>query len=506
MISHKPKILCVDDEYASLLLFDALLAPKGYECILAKSGSEALDIIKAQKIDAVILDVMMPEIDGFEICRTIKNDERLRRIPVIMVTALRAKEERLKSIQAGADDFISKPVDKAEVLSRINAALKMKAQDERLNLAYSNMIDMISFGEGIIKTFKPVEFNLTRKIDSIAEHLIRHKMNSPEKPLIIIAGIYNKQWEWHKYEYIARGLEKKAIDFDIAEFIDLPVGEETRIRFLNREELMKYEFTPFIKRVEEALSLRIFNMVSCLSSDICFFAMNYGISVTGYDAKVLESFITQSLFLRSLSDKIKVTEDDFFHIVSALARVSESIDGVAGNHILRVGEYSAAVAGALGMPASFVNEIRIQARLHDVGKIQISPFILKKPHALTAEEFESIKKHTIYGAKIIESNSRLDMAKEIALTHHERWDGSGYPNSLRGEDIPLSGRIISIADQYDAIRNQRPHKPAFDHETTGRIITQGDGRTMPSHFDPQVLETFKNIHKRFEEIYESHKD
>ncbi|MBI4691506.1 MAG: HD domain-containing protein [Nitrospirae bacterium] len=94
------------------------------------------------------------------------------------------------------------------------------------------------------------------------------------------------------------------------------------------------------------------------------------------------------------------------------------------------------------------------------------------------------------------------MAKEIALSHHERWDGSGYPYGLKGEDIPISGRILNIADQYDALRNLRVYKPAFDHETTNKIITEGDGRTMPHHFDPQVLDAFKNAHKQFEEVYE----
>jgi HD-GYP domain-containing protein (c-di-GMP phosphodiesterase class II) len=140
--------------------------------------------------------------------------------------------------------------------------------------------------------------------------------------------------------------------------------------------------------------------------------------------------------------------------------------------------------------------------MHDVGKIHVHPDILKKTGELTAVEWADMQKHTLYGAVILGDHPRLRMARNMAISHHEKWDGSGYPFGLKGEDIPLEGRIIGIADQYDALRSKRFYKPAMDHPAAVNLLTQGGPRTSPDHFDPAVLSAFIASQYRFETIFE----
>ena len=211
--------------------------------------------------------------------------------------------------------------------------------------------------------------------------------------------------------------------------------------------------------------------------------------------------------------KLKLTQDI---TIRSLASLAETRDNETGVHIQRTKDYVRVLAEDLREHPKFsdcLSEKNIElivnsAPLHDIGKVGIPDRILMKPGRLTEEEFDEMKKHTIYGRdailkaeKTMGTNSFLHFAKEIAYSHHEKWDGSGYPEGISGEKIPISARLMAMADVYDALISKRHYKEAISHEEVVRIITEGDGRSMPEHFDPDILESFKRVHHKFKEIF-----
>jgi len=184
-------------------------------------------------------------------------------------------------------------------------------------------------------------------------------------------------------------------------------------------------------------------------------------------------------------------EEAHLEMLKRLAIAGEKRDDDTGEHTDRVGTMSALIAQELGCDASFVQMIQVAAKLHDIGKIGIPDSILLKPDKLTNEEFDTMKTHTSIGAEMLSNSDSLliKMAERIVHCHHEKWNGRGYPNGLAGTDIPLEGRIVAIADVYDALTNVRPYKRAWTHEEAlEEIIKSSD-----SHFDPDVVKAFQSV-------------
>jgi len=198
--------------------------------------------------------------------------------------------------------------------------------------------------------------------------------------------------------------------------------------------------------------------------------------------------------------------ENFLETIFTMTRAAEHKDADTGAHVQRISYYSRALARALGLDEEFVDRIFFASPMHDIGKIGIPDHVLLKPGGFTPDEWEVMKRHAAMGAKILGNSHSpyLQMGAEIALNHHERWDGGGYPHGKRGEAIPLAARIMNICDIYDALRSKRPYKPAFDHLKTVDIITRGDGRIQPTHFDPLILAAFTQNHLLFRDIFETY--
>jgi hypothetical protein len=263
----------------------------------------------------------------------------------------------------------------------------------------------------------------------------------------------------------------------------------------------------FHNAVLEAMEAPILNFVSCRisgESPGVIVAFNYPGHATEFDADVLRSAAVVIGSLLTVSDRMRETERAFNYTIEALARACEAAEEDTGKHIVRVNRYAGALAANMGFNSAFIDEISTSAQMHDVGKIKIPAAILLKEGPLTVREMQLIRQHPAFGCEILGDSPRLQLARDIALSHHENWDGTGYPKRLKGQRIPISGRIVKVADVYDALRSKRSYKAPMTHEEALRVFRDGDDRINPgAHFDPEVLATFFKIEHMFDMIYDS---
>jgi putative two-component system response regulator len=348
------KVMIVDDEVFNIKVVQTHLSLAGYKhFITTTQPALVMAMIAKEMPDVILLDIMMPEISGLEILRTLRATESLSHIPTIILTAAESEQIKMEALELGATDFLNKPVNLAELVVRVRNVLLVKAHQDHL------------------------------------------KRNTRE------------------------------------------LADQVR------------------RRTAELAASRL-------------------------------------------------------ELIHCLARVAEYRDNETGRHVIRVGRYAGVIARQLGLEDQYVELLEHAAPLHDMGKVGIPDAVLLKPGKLTPEEVVVMQKHSSYGKHAFEpmseeewqafkshtflgemimdvqSSPLIAMASKIALTHHERWDGTGYPLGLAGEDIPLASRITAVADVFDALTSRRPYKPPFPLNRCFEIMQEGRG----TQFDPQVIDAF----------------
>jgi putative two-component system response regulator len=350
---QRHKIMLVDDNISNLNIGRGMLK-EYYEVYPIPSGEKLFDALSHVTPALILLDILMPEMDGFEVIKRLKAKEAWREIPVIFLTSRSDERSELEGLTLGAIDYVAKPFSAPLLLQRINNHLVMSSQKKELKMYNDNLEQMVQ-------------------------------------------------------------------------------------------------------------------------------------------------------------DKTRQVMDLQNSVISTLADMLEYRDDETGGHVLRTQKYLGIMVDRLLETGVYQEELKAinleflipSALLHDIGKIAVSDAILRKPGPLTAEEFEEMKKHAKQGADAIErienkniEHSFLTCAKRIARSHHEKWDGSGYPDGLAGYDIPLEGRLMAIADVYDALISDRPYKKAFSTSDARRIIEEGRGQ----HFDPILVDIFTQVSERFEQV------
>jgi putative two-component system response regulator len=343
-------IIIVDDDVTNLTIARQNLTDH-YDVFTAPSGAKLFSLLEKVTPDLILLDILMPEMNGYEVIKKLKSSAETEQIPVIFLTARSGFDDELEGLSTGAVDYIIKPFSPPLLRKRIELHLLIKAQKQELVRLNRNLQDLVDI-----------------KTRSITE--------------------------------------------------------------------------------------------------------------------------LQTALLHTMAELVEYRDD------------------ITGGHIDRMHSYLEVLLGALRNSELYCEEVSVwdvelviqSAQLHDVGKIAIRDEILLKPGKLTAEEFEKIKEHTVVGeqilAKVREKTTDcafLDYARTLVIAHHEKWDGSGYPNGLKGDDIPLLGRVMAVVDVYDALISERPYKKAFSHEEAVEIIKKSSG----SHFDPNIVDIFLTCEKDF---------
>jgi putative two-component system response regulator len=217
--------------------------------------------------------------------------------------------------------------------------------------------------------------------------------------------------------------------------------------------------------------------------------------------KYLERLESTKVDLETVHEELRLANIETIYV---LTRIAEYRDADTAEHIKRIGLYSRLMADYLGLDSAFCELMMYASPMHDVGKIGIPDALLLKDGPLTGHEFLVMKQHTTIGSTLLRTNHRnpiLELASEIAHSHHERWDGTGYPLGISGEKIPLSARITMLADHYDALRSNRPYRKGLGHKETAAIILTGDVRTKPTHFDPELLAKFERLQSDFDDVF-----
>ena len=478
----------------------------------AENGLEGLELYQERSPDIVMTDIGMPIMDGLAMARAIL--KRNSKAPVIITSAHSDSGYLLEAIELGISHYLLKPLDSSKLDASLQHCVKM-VQKTRIHgerqksfaQAYKSINSMIDYGEKNIDNSVGLYNEFELQLDRIIEGFIAGNdglgSRSPASIILTLTHGLPGQPEWLWYDLaVGQPLQR----FYYLNHPALDMASQVRchaLYCLNDDDPLPdhpvlKSFIDHLERCGEHPG----NMVWYLNGNRIVCGLNYPHRVTAFDGAVIKSLAVQTRYLDNLSAQHHQTEEAFLYTITSLARAAEANDEDTGNHILRVAEYCAAISRRIGYSDEHAGIIARQSQLHDVGKIHVRPELLRKPGKLTDEEMNLVKEHTLFGAQIIGNHPRLEIARTIALHHHERWNGTGYPYCLRGNDIPLDARIVAIADTYDALRSKRSYKPAFDHDTACRIILEGDLRTEPAHFDPDLLKVFKTIHSRLNDIYE----
>ena len=503
--SERQKILFVDDEESILEIAREFFLHKGYQVYTACNGREALALVHAEPIDCCFTDINMPEMDGLELAEHIRTFDNT--IPVIVMTGYPSMDNTLRTLKNGVVDFLIKPVNLNQMelcVQRVlrerqlfveNILLKKevahKERLEKLNRELLCKVEELHVLNKIMRNFNTISqstdvfkrvIDLTLEITPAEDSRFYVINDGLQKPVVIArAGAPCGPPENAADPVPQAAAEEAAIETlileSVADEVPLLVAENRGARGL-AEDIRSFVAVPL--KIRE----KVFGVLTAM-------VRSAGPRFNEKDLYYL-SFMTQNAAyaVENLALYENIYEN-LFSTLFAFVKAIEARDQYTQQHSNRVTGIAIAIGKQLGCTTEEIGILNLAGQLHDIGKIGIPDDILLKPGRLTPEEFETIKGHSLIGASIVGQLGLWDREQQIIRSHHERFDGTGYPDGLAGDEIPLLARILSIADVYDAMASDRTYRRRMAESRILEIIQEGAG----SQFDPTIVSVFMQLYR-----------
>lgn len=502
-------ILVVEDDTAVRSVLCAALEREGHTVRQAEDGQDCLRLVEEKAPDLILCDYQMPRMNGIDVLRRVRGNGSTRHIPFVLVTGMRDRRCRLEGIEAGADDYLNKPLDLAELFARTRALLHTKRLDDEVRRQREVIESLLAIssanpsyggdrqriiGDFVRRTSELLRAGLVAAIavDRSGEvHILAcHPAERGEE--ILRRTLTSHAWE----RMLEEGTPQLVpIEDEILQrmnslsggFAGVPLRDmrNQRVGGIVAHELPANPTLETL-RILQTLAHRV-------SSEL---------QLQHYNEELESTVAERTGALRETLSQLSVAKEALERAheetVFRLALAAEFRDNETANHLRRMSRFSEVLALAVGLGVDEAKSLRCASLMHDIGKIAIPDDILQKPGRLSEAEYEQMKNHTVYGAEICRGSEAplLQMGETVALGHHERWDGSGYPRGRLGEEIPREARIVAVADVFDALISRRRYKAAWSLDEAMEHLASIAG----THLDPELVAVFTQQRPRVEAI------
>ncbi|MGA2915825.1 MAG: diguanylate cyclase [Sedimentisphaerales bacterium] len=506
------KVLVIDDGQANLVLLKAHLGGMGLVTLLADNAADGLSLAVQQQPDIILLDVMMPDIDGFEACRRLKTDVRTSSIPVIFVSAKDQSEDKICGLKLGAIDYVTKPFNKGELQARIGIVLQMiELQERLLLLANTDELTGLANRRHFFEILEREMLQAKLRGGSVAVMMfdIDHFKNVNDN-----YGHLNGD---RILQQLGKILNENIYPLDIAarfggeEFVILMPGMPVEIAAQRADKLRliidKYHWEVSNQPISVTCSVGIavfdganaadFYELIRKADDALYAAKHHGRNcVVSYDQISPDEQIQvhQGEDFRELQTKISALAQQIksqtLGTITAFVKAIAVKDAFLVSHAENVKAYCLEIAKQMQVSQSLIEQLQTAAMLHDLGKIVIPNHILQKTSHLTDDERKIIERHPIVSAEILAPIGLFNQEIVIIRHHHENFDGTGYPNGLVGKNIPVGSRILAVADSFDAMTSMHGNiSGKLPDDALNEIISLSGAQ-----FDPEVVEAFRCVY------------